>query len=593
MKKVLLPFLVFITSLGYSQTSEIFKNNKDKWGCKNEAGKTIVKAKYDSIAINDRYNSVECYMHNVLAAITDSTGKYLFKPKTNIIKNSNALIKYFINPNGSIYTSTDKENNTLFFKDDDRYSSISEEIENTVFLYLSNAVIDTITLKELIITNENEIQLRENGYVSPENIWFKAYDLLNIKRGEISIVNGKSELLNKESFDNIAFNIFTFDIKDIDDGRYVFLEHYHKIKNDSLNIISEFDELYDFYNVMVEDYGAYYPPSLPQITQDNFFFNKDNKWGIFSFEHGVVLEPLYDDFRLGYKSNIIEFFNHNVLAAIVDRDGNYLFKADEEIVKNSNAYLPYFFNPNNGPTTIYGPDKDTWSFSRLLSSQSETDNPGYNEDAFTSYKEQLDNSIYMYIANAVLDTIPIVRIDTMAEYYDFPSSDFIQIYIANQLIQVQKGDISLIGGNSTVINNEPYTNLAFKSYIMHDRDYLNQDEIKYSTDYYKINDSTLYPLNKNYPNRAEIMENAVEGYNQNSEIKYSYENYPTIPHIIKEVYLFEQKNKWGAYSFDKGEITPAIYDSYKYEDDTVYFYNKNVKTAKIDASGNYIIIINE
>jgi len=321
MKNILIAFFLIAVISVKAQKVIPYQNNAGKWGLKNQ-NEIVIKAQYDRLE-SAYYSGFELFNHDVLALITDSMGHVLFQPSSKIIKNSNAYLRYY-------------------YKDPYELMTLQEELSQSFFVYLSDAVLDTVVQLDTVEFDE------ETGeFFISQQVLYNEFVVLS--KGGIQLVNSKSELLNKKPFQNIAFKIKLRDpMSDEIDGNVLFF--LQKSNQD--------------------DFGLFF--NLPLITKLNIPFKQNNKWGLLSLSGTVLIDPIYDSL-VGDRTNSFSFFNHGVLAAIVRQDGKYVFKADEEVVAKANLSLELYI--------------------------------GELQDEDSTIEMELQHSLFLYLDGGIMDTL--------------------------------------------------------------------------------------------------------------------------------------------------------------------------------------------
>ena len=490
MRNLLVLILIFTGLVIRAQSNIPYQNEKGKWGIKNNKGKIVIKAKYDRVDTAD-YKSLEFFNHHILAAIVDSTGKYLFQPKSKLISKSNAFVRYY-------------------YKDFLDLTSIQEEIDNSLFLYFSHAKTDTVIFKDSIIEfntdtgNDTIMEIITNTVIT-------------LKNGNITLVDSKGKILNKKPFDNIALKTYYGNVEmEMED--IPFYEAYYRLKD---NDNSRFDTDY---------------PMLPLVAAGNIPFEQNNKWGLLNLEAGVIIKPVYDGFKQGdYKT--IEFYNHHVLAAIVDNNGNYLFKPDKKLISRSNSYINY-----------------------SLAHDIEDD---------TTKEIELKNELFVYFLEGQLDTL--VYWDSLQEY-DYDTDELLNSKRDIFVPFLKKGELVLVDGTGKSINEKAFNNLAFKAVAYR----LEEDVDPYTGE---------YVYNSYTPSEDYSFIDIKNTENKDQEIKAFYRE--GLPEIQSHLFLFERNNKWGLLHLDKGVLIEPKYDSYEY-DGVFRFFNHHVLAAIVDSTGKYL-----
>ena len=301
--RLLLFTLTLISFALHSQSITTFQNKDGNWGLR-KVNKEVLEAEYTSFD-STSFNSLSFYKNKVLATVVSEKGEILFDADDDVVSSSNAYIQYFI-----------KEPKDVS-KD---YTSKEEEINNSVFLYLYDAVIDTMISRIDTMTVGSD-ELNSGGVLSPEHI--SIYGVKVLKKGSISIVNSKGELLNDKPFQDI--NIWAYE--------FLNPEYYNDYLPDIFHYYINSNR--DWFIKNERHYYINIPPI--EISKDNFIFKQNNKWGVYNFFKGEVIPPICDSIIPGIQQ--MQLFKNNVLSAIVDSSGEYLYKADNKIVKKSNAYI--------------------------------------------------------------------------------------------------------------------------------------------------------------------------------------------------------------------------------------------------------------
>lgn len=275
-KPILILVLILTSLLSYSQELKPFKNEKGKWGLKNEKNKTIVKPKFDNILKQAAYKEVD--------------------------GNPITVYYYIVNNGGKIHSKMIYDTIiTTFLNDETGDEDIEERHIEMECQYITGGKFgllgsDGNTVLEIIY---DSLDIPYNSYNHEIDNRITYY--VNISLA--------SDMIKHEGSDNIEFNTF------------------HPI-----------------------------------------FVSKDNKWGLMSFEGKQLVEIRYDSIgEFGY-----EFYNNNILCVVTDWSGKILFKADDEIVKTSNAYLKW---------DMYGKDYESNDF--------------------------IENSLVIYLTNSSIDTITV------------------------------------------------------------------------------------------------------------------------------------------------------------------------------------------
>ncbi|MCF8297132.1 MAG: WG repeat-containing protein [Saprospiraceae bacterium] len=369
------------------------KKNK-KWGLIDVEGNTIIEPKYDSISYDSKYDgSFSLFNHNVLAAITDNNGEFLYKADETIVNNSN------------IYWQC-----KLYYYEHLDTAKIVE-IENSLFVYFTEAVIDTLHYFDTLA-----IGIRDYSVIDS----IIDISIPNLISGKITLVNGKSEILNVEPFDNIA-------TKSI-----LFRKAYYYDDWDGLGTTNyESIDVYKYIaakksNFNVNDNFGYFVNGNPEIDSKIILIERDEKWGFLNLKDYSKIECKYDSFaHTEHSSKEISFYNNNVLAAFINILGDFLYTADEELVKNSNAYLTL-----------------------------ELDIFDKNEEVYDYQKD-----LYLYLNNAIIDTVK--WIDTVL--IETPELELEEYYESREVPVVKEGGINILNHEGKELTPTTFENIYFST----------------------------------------------------------------------------------------------------------------------------------
>ena len=495
--RLLLIILMLISIESHSQSINTFQDKDGNWGVK-KGDKEVVEAEYTSFD-STSFNSLSFYIKDVLAIVVSEKGEILFEADDEVVQNSNAYIQYFIKEPEKV--SVD-------------YKTIEEEISNSVFLYLSDAVIDTMIIR--IDTMTIGIEILNSGEKLPQGfVSIQAMKVLT--KGDISIVNGKGELLNKKLFQDI--NILAYETRN---PEYTYdyppnIAYYYYINSNN-----------DWYINNENHYYINIPPL--EISKDNFIFKQNNKWGVYSFFKGEVIPPIYDS--IIPDTHQMKLYNNNVLSAIVDSSGNYLYKAGKNIVKGSNAFM------------------------RL---QQEGD---YDDNY--SLEKELKSYTYLYFNDAILDRV-IISVDTLEfgyEQLNYGEEISEEAILLNTSIRLTKGYISVVDNKGSLLNKVPFDNISFRQNKFNE--YLADDETRYF--HYDLkNKNKFYDKSEGGALGLELYTIEID------------DNY----------FCFQQNNKWGLFDIEKGYTLPAIFDNFEYDDsnEETFFYKNDLLGAVVDSLG--------
>jgi hypothetical protein len=375
MKNILIAFFLIAAISVKAQKAFPYQNNDGKWGLKNQ-NEVVIKAQYDRLD-SAYYSGFELFNHDVLAMITDSMGQVLFQPSSKIIKNSNAYLRYY-------------------YKEPFDVETLQEELSQSFFVYLSDAVLDTILQLDTVDVEE---YVGESGeFIIDKQVLDNEFVILS--RGSIQLVNSNSELLNKNPLQNIALKTTLLEpMTDEDFGNILF-----RLKN---------EKPYD-YELFI---------NLPQITKSNIPFMQNNKWGLLSLSGIELVDPIYDSLARD-RSNSFSFFNHGVLAAIIRQDGKSIFKAEEKVVDKANLNLELSI--------------------------------GESQEEDSTIEMELQHSLFLYLDNGKMDTLiyydSVQIVNEYGELYDTLAS--IQCPI------IAKGDIYLVNAQGDKINPNPIQEIS-------------------------------------------------------------------------------------------------------------------------------------
>ena len=489
MKNILIAFFLIAAISVKAQKAIPYQNKDGKWGLKNE-NKIVIKAQYDRLD-SAYYSGFELFNHDVLALITDSMGQVIFQPSSKIIKNSNAYLRYY-------------------YKDPYELMTLQEELSQSFFVYLSNAVLDTVVQLDTVEFDEFDEETGE--FFISQQVLYNEFVVLS--KGGIQLVNSKSELLNKKPLQDIALK--TSLINPMLDGTYGNVLFYLKSENPN------------YFELFV---------TIPQITKSNTPFKQNNKWGLLSLSGTVLIDPIYDSLAWD-RTKSFSFFNHGVLAAIVGQDGEYVFKAEEEVVAKANLNLELYI--------------------------------GESQVEDSTIEMELQHSLFLYLDGGIMDTLV---------YYDSAQvineeGNFYDTLVAIKCPIISKGNIYVLNSQGKKINSNPIQEISvfankFKS--VYQIDPFTQ-EASYAG-YRTIGKKGFINLCNKSIGRDKAVTYLSHG----------------IPNLQSNIVLYKNDNKWGVIDIKKGVITDALYDSYTANlDGIVHFFNHGVLAAIVDQNGAYV-----
>ena len=153
-----------------------------------------------------------------------------------------------------------------------------------------------------------------------------------------------------------------------------------------------------------EDIFGVEPYSI-EIYNKYFFFEENNKWGLFDLDKGITLSPIFDRFEYDDSNEKTSFYKDNLLGAIVDSLGKVVFEVDEHVLKGSKVFLdiPIFIDQGD------------------------------------SYYEYY-SSLYMYLAGAltetviITDTLEFVNQETYVTYDSIVKLTSLPVYTNGKIV---------------------------------------------------------------------------------------------------------------------------------------------------------------
>lgn len=509
--KLILLISMLFAIVSHSQTITTFQNQEGHWGLKKD-NKEIVSPKYTSVD-STSFNSISFFKDKVLALVVSEYGDILFHPSNEILNNSNAYIHYYI-----------KETKNL----GDDFKSKKEELDNSLFLYLSDAIIDTTIVRIDTIFNDFDIKNIEEGYQDNPMI---AFGIVHLKEGDITLVNGKGKSLRNDKIQNIYISEYD-PISNLYDEDYT-TEHFYEILVDDM----DYDE-YGYHKIF-KDKGYTVSYLFDKISPSNICIKQDGKWGLIDIDGKELVKPIYDTLIPGTKR--IEFYNNNVLSAIVDTSGDYLFKADDKVILESNAFV------------------------KLVAPRNES-------NTMDIYKDELERTTFLYLNNAVLDRV-VLRSDTASYWFNNKEflTDNVDEYVSDQVIcRLKEGNIRIVNSRGELYDKDNIDNI---------------DNIVFR--YWTSDPESNSEYKDWYYHDLKIENNKFERVYSDS-----YDNYLGYEHIDlnDSFFLFEINNKWGVYDIYKGEVLPANFDKYEYdeENETTSFYTNDLLVSIINNLGEII-----
>ncbi|MFC2111378.1 WG repeat-containing protein [Bacteroidota bacterium] len=279
-----------------------------------------------------------------------------------------------------------------FIKNNDRETDYTN-YRNKIYFYFSNSKVEYTYLWDTVLVENPETWELVEYYVGNEVPF--------ICHGKIKILNNNGKEITNFAFDDIYLNKSTFDYNTGDETGNVYIN----IKADKDIIINE---RVDF--------------NFMELASNIVVVKKDNKFGVIDLATENLIELKYDSFTYKYNHDGLEIslYTNNVLNNIIDSNGKEIFSYSEEDVKNSNASLEL----------------------NLKSS-----------DNLNDSNEQLNNVIFLYFSNVIIDSIMLY--DTLYNYYD---EYFIQ---KTQIPVFSNGNITIVNKSGYKFNDEAYDEVYY------------------------------------------------------------------------------------------------------------------------------------